>query len=123
MRCASIPSRYDTYSIQYIFQGELPGSIDEEKPKVFKKSKLNFTHKMLNQTPEVTSGGKVRITDSRNFPISKTVHEFVNFEIIQSLTILRLPRAISTLSQARRGRCTGMGMPTSGHSSSKGEHA
>jgi len=28
---------------------------------------------MLDQEPEVSSGGKVRITDSRNFPISKTV--------------------------------------------------
>ena len=62
-----------TEIMQYIFQGELPGSIDEEKPKTFKKSKLKFTHKMLDQTPEVTSGGRVRITDSHNFPISKTV--------------------------------------------------
>ena len=28
---------------------------------------------MLAQKPEVTSGGEVRITDSRNFPISKTI--------------------------------------------------
>ncbi|KAF2770917.1 oxalate decarboxylase [Teratosphaeria nubilosa] len=60
-------------SEKYIFQGELPDSIDREKPKAFKRSKLNFTHRMLNQTAKESSGGRVRITDSRNFPISKTV--------------------------------------------------
>lgn len=60
---------------KYIFQGSNPGSIDEERPqgKNVKKSKLNFTHKMLAQEPIRTSGGEVRITDSKNFPISKTV--------------------------------------------------
>lgn len=60
---------------KYIFQGSLPGSIDEEKPtgKGVKKSKYNFVHRMLEQEPHLTSGGEVRITDSKNFPISKTV--------------------------------------------------
>ncbi|KIV92959.1 hypothetical protein PV10_04210 [Exophiala mesophila] len=60
---------------KYIFQGSLPGSIDEEKPRGrgVKKSKLQFTHKMLDQEPLNTTGGQVRITDSTNFPISKTV--------------------------------------------------
>ncbi|KAL3419313.1 oxalate decarboxylase OxdC (oxalate decarboxylase family bicupin) [Phlyctema vagabunda] len=60
---------------KYIFQGSTPGSIDEEKPsgKGVKKSKYKFTHKMLDQVPKKTSGGEVRITDSKNFPISKTV--------------------------------------------------
>ena len=58
---------------KYIFQGSLPGPISKEKPAAFKKSKLNFTHKMLDQEPIDASGGKVRITDSTNFPISKTV--------------------------------------------------
>ncbi|OTB06561.1 hypothetical protein M426DRAFT_318958 [Hypoxylon sp. CI-4A] len=60
---------------KYIFQGSLPGSIDEEKPtgKGVKKSKYNFTHRMLDQEPHLTSGGEVRITDSKNFEISKTV--------------------------------------------------
>ena len=38
-----------------------------------KKSKYNFTHRMLDQEPKKTSGGEVRITDSKNFEISKTV--------------------------------------------------
>ncbi|EXJ65886.1 oxalate decarboxylase [Cladophialophora psammophila CBS 110553] len=62
-------------SDKYIFQGSLPGSIDEEKPDGthVKKSKLQFTHKMLDQEPLNTTGGLVRITDSTNFPISKTI--------------------------------------------------
>lgn len=62
-------------SEKYIFQGSLPGSIDAEAPdgKEVKKSKLQFTHKMMEQEPKNTTGGQVRITDSTNFPISKTV--------------------------------------------------
>ncbi|KIX08812.1 uncharacterized protein Z518_03469 [Rhinocladiella mackenziei CBS 650.93] len=62
-------------SDKYIFQGSLPGSIDEEKPEGthVKKSKFQFTHKMLDQEPMNTTGGLVRITDSTNFPISKTI--------------------------------------------------
>ena len=62
-------------SDKYIFQGTFPGSIDEEKPDGahVKKSKLQFTHKMLDQEPVNTTGGLVRITDSTNFPISKTI--------------------------------------------------
>lgn len=60
---------------KYIFQGSQPGSIDEEKPsgKEVKKSKYNFTHRMLDQPAKKTSGGEVRVTDSKNFPISKTI--------------------------------------------------
>lgn len=58
---------------KYMFQGTLPGPIKDEEPPNFKQSKLQFTHKMLAQEPKVSSGGKVRITDSRNFPISKTI--------------------------------------------------
>jgi len=71
------PEVFDTIpkSDKYIFQGSLPGSIDDEKPegKYVKKSKLQFTHKMLDQEPVNTTGGQVRITDSTNFPISKTI--------------------------------------------------
>lgn len=62
-------------SEKYIFQGSMPGSIEDEKPtgKGVKKSKLQFTHKMLDQEPVISSGGNVRITDSTNFPISKNI--------------------------------------------------
>ncbi|KAF5018734.1 hypothetical protein F66182_9269 [Fusarium sp. NRRL 66182] len=62
---------------KYIFQGRTPGAIDDEAPKgkKVKKSKYNFTHRMLEQEPvnSTSGGGQVRITDSKNFPISKTV--------------------------------------------------
>ncbi|KAL2024257.1 hypothetical protein VTK56DRAFT_9413 [Thermocarpiscus australiensis] len=62
-------------SEKYIFQGSQPGSLDKERPsgKHVKKSKYRFTHKMLAQPPKNTTGGQVRIADSRNFEISKTV--------------------------------------------------
>ncbi|KAJ5091057.1 Oxalate decarboxylase OxdC [Penicillium alfredii] len=60
-------------SEKYIFQGSRPGSIDHEKPRGFRQSKTRFTHRMHEQNPLQTSGGRVRITDSTNFPVSKTV--------------------------------------------------
>lgn len=62
-------------SEKYIFQGREPGSIKDEKPsgKNIKTSKYNFAHKLLDQKPHVTSGGEVRIADSKNFPLSKTI--------------------------------------------------
>jgi oxalate decarboxylase family bicupin protein len=60
---------------KYIFEGSQPGSIDEERPRGegVKQSKYQFTHRMLEQEPKKTSGGEVRVTDSTNFPLSKTV--------------------------------------------------
>ncbi|KAL1602479.1 hypothetical protein SLS60_005895 [Paraconiothyrium brasiliense] len=60
---------------KYIFQGRQVDSIEKEIPDGpgYKKSKLNFTHRMLAQEPVNTTGGRVRITDSTNFPLSKTV--------------------------------------------------
>jgi oxalate decarboxylase family bicupin protein len=60
-------------SEKYIFEGSIPSSIDKEKPPAFKKSTLNFSHKMLAQEPVNVTGGQVRIADSTNFPLSKTV--------------------------------------------------
>lgn len=60
-------------SEKYIFKGSIPDSIENEKPRGFRKSKIRFTHHMDAQDPIRTSGGRVRITDSTNFPISKTV--------------------------------------------------
>jgi oxalate decarboxylase/phosphoglucose isomerase-like protein (cupin superfamily) len=53
--------------------GSIPKSIDEEKPPAFKKSKHQYTHHMLDTPPDEGSGGKARIVDSKNFPISKTI--------------------------------------------------
>ena len=53
----------------------MPGSIEDEKPtgREVKKSQYQFTHRMLDQEPEKKSGGEVRIADSTNFPLSKTI--------------------------------------------------
>jgi len=62
---------------KYMFQASMPKSIDEEQPKEgrgIKKSKLQFTHKLLAQEPLNTTGGLVRIADSKGtFPLSKTI--------------------------------------------------
>lgn len=62
-------------SEKYIFQGSEPGSVEDEFPKgkYVKKSTQQFTHRMLAQEPKNTTGGQVRITDTSNFAISKTV--------------------------------------------------
>ncbi|KAK4934923.1 hypothetical protein LTR66_015524 [Elasticomyces elasticus] len=62
---------------KYIFQGSLPGPMDKERAPLtngVKKTELNFTHRLSQQEPLNTTGGQVRIADSkRNFHISKTV--------------------------------------------------
>ncbi|KAM3483147.1 hypothetical protein MY8738_003462 [Beauveria namnaoensis] len=62
-------------SEKYIFQGSQPGSVEDERPRGrhVKKSRYQFTHKLLDQAPKKTSGGEVRIADSSNFALSKTV--------------------------------------------------
>lgn len=58
----------------YIYQDAVPGPIDTQKvhspygtvPQIFK-------HSLLAQPPIKTAGGSVRIVDSTNFPISKTI--------------------------------------------------
>lgn len=60
---------------KYIFRGTRPGSIEAERPrgKHVKPSAYRFTHRMLDQAPRRTSGGQVRVADTSNFPVSKTV--------------------------------------------------
>ncbi|WP_028610904.1 oxalate decarboxylase family bicupin [Paenibacillus harenae] len=58
----------------YIFQDYVPGPIASESvPSPFGTVPYSFTHRLLAQPPIRTSGGSVRIVDSTNFPISKTV--------------------------------------------------
>lgn len=77
---------------KYIFQGTIPGSIDDERPngKGAKKSKLQFSHKMLAQEPKVTTGGEVRISCKLNtspppLPSSHTLVVADEWSLIQSL--------------------------------------
>lgn len=58
----------------YIFQDQVPGSLEsQEVQSPYGKVPLSFKHRLLAQEPIVTPGGSVRIVDSSNFPISKTV--------------------------------------------------
>lgn len=56
---------------KYIFQGTIPGTLEDDRNNVT-RSKHRFTHRMLEQEPVKFPGGEVRITDSSNFPVSKT---------------------------------------------------
>jgi len=58
---------------EYIFAGTVPGNLESDSTKGSPKSKINFTHRMAKQEPIKSSGGTVRITDSTNFPVSKTI--------------------------------------------------
>lgn len=58
----------------YIFQDQVPGSLEnQEVQSPYGKVPLSFKHRLLAQEPILTPGGSVRIVDSGNFPISKTV--------------------------------------------------
>lgn len=58
----------------YIFQDQVPGSLEnQEVLSPYGKVPLSFKHRLLAQEPILTPGGSVRIVDSGNFPISKTV--------------------------------------------------
>src|SRR6185437_3721613 len=55
----------------YIFPADVPGPIDASR--IGGREGRSFSHRLMAQQPMQTSGGTVRIADSRNFPASKTV--------------------------------------------------
>jgi oxalate decarboxylase len=58
----------------YIFQAPIPGPLQSQKvDSPYGTVPQSFKHRLLAQTPLKTSGGSVRIVDSSNFPIAKTV--------------------------------------------------
>ncbi|MEW9698409.1 oxalate decarboxylase family bicupin [Paenibacillus sp. SI8] len=58
----------------YIFQSPVPGSLESQEVKSpYGPIPLSFKHRLLAQAPLRTPGGSVRIVDSTNFPISKTI--------------------------------------------------
>ncbi len=58
----------------YIYQDQVPGSIEsQEVQSPYGTIPLSFKHSLLSQEPLVTPGGTVRIADSSNFPIAKTI--------------------------------------------------
>ncbi|WP_046201241.1 cupin domain-containing protein [Candidatus Pantoea carbekii] len=58
---------------EYIFSGNEPNKMITEVAIGGKKSKLDFSYKMLAQKPFEMPGGTVRIVDSKNFLVSKTI--------------------------------------------------
>jgi oxalate decarboxylase len=60
-------------SDRYIFNLPIPGSLDSDRIAGATTVPNGFVHRMSSQTPIRSAGGTVRITDSRNFPASKTI--------------------------------------------------
>ena len=59
---------------RYMFAGKVPLSLNEDAPPPpAKQSRQSYTWHMLAQEPTKAPGGSVRITDSRNFSVSKTI--------------------------------------------------
>ena len=59
---------------RYMFAGKVPPSLNEDAPlPPAKQSRQSYTWHMTAQAPIKTPGGSVRITDSRNFAVSKTI--------------------------------------------------
>lgn len=58
---------------EYMFKSAVPGPLGPDKLMGASPVPQQFSYKMLSQAPLVTKSGTVRITDSGNFPASKTI--------------------------------------------------
>jgi len=64
----------DIEHTRYMFAGDVPGAlIDSAPPSPATQPPLSYTWHMHAQEPIKAPGGQLRITDSRNFTVSKTV--------------------------------------------------
>ena len=69
---AELPIDYE--HTRYVFDGQVPPPLEQDAvPAPNGTVPQTFSHRMLAQPPIETAGGRVRITDSSNFPASKTV--------------------------------------------------
>ncbi|MFL0197035.1 cupin domain-containing protein [Clostridium sp. WILCCON 0269] len=58
----------------YITYGEEPQNLESQEVKSpYGKVPLSFKHELINVKPIKSSGGSIRILDSKNFPVCKTV--------------------------------------------------
>jgi oxalate decarboxylase len=57
----------------YVFPAPVPGPLNADKIAGATPVPQSFSHRMMAQEPIKTRGGTVRITDSRVFPVSKTI--------------------------------------------------
>lgn len=60
-------------SERYIFPLPVPGSLESDEIAGATAVSSGLVHRMSAQEPIRSSGGTVRITDSKNFPVSKTI--------------------------------------------------
>ncbi|TPX65493.1 hypothetical protein SpCBS45565_g05133 [Spizellomyces sp. 'palustris'] len=69
------PSLFDSppKKEKYIFRGLVPDTSKPSTPPKATPSKYGFSHRMLAQEPLTTPAGEVRIADTSNVPVSKTV--------------------------------------------------
>jgi oxalate decarboxylase len=59
---------------RWIFTSDVPPALQQDiVPGPEGSVQERFTHRMLAQEPIEAAGGRVRITDSRNFPVSRTI--------------------------------------------------
>jgi oxalate decarboxylase len=59
---------------RYIFQSEVPGELSADRvPSPGGAVPQGFTYRLMEQEPVRSRGGTVRIVDSTNFPVSKTI--------------------------------------------------
>jgi oxalate decarboxylase len=68
----NLPSDYE--HTRYVFDGQVPPPLEHDAVTARAGAvPQTFSHRMLAQSPIKVAGGQVRITDSTNFPVSKTV--------------------------------------------------
>jgi oxalate decarboxylase len=64
----------DVDRTRYLFTGQVPPDLaDDAPPPPAQQPPQSYTWRMLAQEPMRTPGGRVRITDSNNFTVSKTI--------------------------------------------------
>src|ERR1700691_199424 len=66
-------SRTPDPSQLYIFPAAVPGQLSSDKIAGAAEVPQSFSHHLMAQTPIKTKSGSVRIVDSKNFPVSKTI--------------------------------------------------
>lgn len=66
---ASVPDPSELY----IFPAPVPGPLASDKIAGATAVPRSFSHNMIGQTPIRTKSGTVRITDTKQFPVSKTI--------------------------------------------------
>jgi oxalate decarboxylase len=69
---AELPTDYE--HTRYVFDGQVPPPLEQDAvPAPNGTVPQTFSHRMLAQEPIEVAGGQVRITDSSNFPASRTI--------------------------------------------------